>query len=67
VASSVPAAADVVASSPKLERLTGLVCIVSPVTPDCSGMMMAGFNIFWGWPFVGACPWPCDAFCGIAL
>ncbi len=26
--------------SPKLERLTGLVCMFSPVTPVLSGMMM---------------------------
>lgn len=28
-------------AEPKLDRLTGLVCMLSPVTPDCSGMTSA--------------------------
>jgi hypothetical protein len=41
-ASIAPAVAAVATSSPKLERLTGLVWMVSPVTPVPSGITMAG-------------------------
>jgi hypothetical protein len=57
-----PAAAAFVASSPKLERLTGLVCMFSPVTPVCAGITMAGFGLFSDRGF--AIAGPCEALGG---
>jgi hypothetical protein len=50
------AAAVFVASSPKLDRLTGLVCMLSPVTPPLSGIAMVGLVALSACALRGAVP-----------